>query len=321
MSEVLTLAICTYNNGILLDRTLATIEQQRTPRSIEWSVLVVDNNSTDNTKSIVEGYIDKKTIPQLHYVFEERQGLARARRRAIAETSSEAIAFIDDDCLLDSDWVDRAIAFLEQHPNAGAIGGKVELLWEVQPQAIHIQCQKSFSAQNWGEAPLQLPSKGWTYLVGAGLLLRCQAVEKSGWLERSHLVDRCESKLSSGGDIEMVLRIRKAGYELWYNPEMTLQHYIPQKRMSLEYLYRLHRSFGESTHLLLLLANDDRPTFAWRFQRVYASFQNLIRQVLGIFFKEWLLARQISQNRTILIQRAIGDLESAYKLFWSDYQL
>lgn len=321
MSEVLTLAICTYNNSTLLDRTLATIEQQRITSSIEWSVLVVDNNSTDNTKSIVENYIDRETIPQLRYVFEERQGLAHARRRALAETSAEAIAFIDDDCLLDSDWVDRAITFLEQHPNAGAIGGEVELLWEVQPQAIHIQCQKNFSAQNWGSNPLQLPSKGWTYLVGAGLLLRRQAVEKSGWLERGNLLDRCESKLSSGGDIEMVLRIRKAGYELWYNPEMKLQHYIPQKRMSLEYLYRLHRSFGESTNLLLLLANDDRPTLSWRFRRIYASGKNLIRQVLGGVFKEFFLCRQISQNRTILIQRAIGDLESAYKLFWIDYQL
>jgi glucosyl-dolichyl phosphate glucuronosyltransferase len=321
MTEHITLAICTYNNSSLLDRTLAAIERQSVSEKINWSAIVVDNNSTDNTQQIVLNYIEKGKIPKLHYVFETQQGLAHARRRAIAETQSESIAFIDDDCLLSSHWLEQAVAFLQEHPHAGAIGGKVELLWEVEPQEIYIQYQKSFSAQDWGELPLKLPSKGWTYLVGAGLLLRRKALEESGWLESGNLVDRCETKLSSGGDIEMVLRIRRAGYELWYNPAMQLQHYIPQKRMSAEYLYRLHRSFGESTNLLILLADDEVPTLAWRLGRIYASFKNLSRQILGLLFKELILFRQASQTRIILVQRAIGDLEAAYKFFWTDYRL
>lgn len=321
MTNSLDLAICTYNNSKILEKTLGKIEQQKVKEPIEWSVVIIDNNSTDETHAIAQLYIDRGRIPGLRYVREKQQGLAYARRRAIAETESEWIAFIDDDCWLLPDWVDRAVAFVKDRPKAGAIGGKVELLWEVPPQEIHLQYQKSFSAQNWGDVPVQLPSTGWTYLVGAGLLINRQAIQDSGWLESGTLVDRCDRKLTSGGDIEIVLRIRKAGYELWYDPALQLQHYIPQKRMSAEYLYRLHRSFGESTNLLLLLAHDEKPTVAWRMGRVYASLENLLRQVLGLLIKEVLLCRKASQNRLVLIQRAMGDLEAAYKLFWSDYQL
>lgn len=321
MNSLITLAICTYNNSQLLERTLEKLEQQKVKETLEWSAIVVDNNSTDHTQEIAQTYIDRGLIPQLRYVQEKQQGLAYARRRAIAETQSPWIALIDDDCWLSPDWVEQAVDFLKKHPQAGAIGGKVELLWEVPPEAINIQQQKSLSAQDWGDFPVQLPSKGWTYLVGAGLLIRRQAIQDSGWLELGTLVDRCERKLTSGGDIEMVLRIRKAGYELWYTPALKLQHYIPKTRMSAEYLYRLHRGFGESTNLLLLLAHDETPTWRWRMGRLYASLENLIRQVLGLAIKEWLLCRQASPTRLILIQRAIGDLEAAYQFLWKKYPL
>jgi glycosyltransferase involved in cell wall biosynthesis len=320
MSEIITLAICTYNNCSLLNKTLATIEKQCVDASIMWSTLVIDNNSTDGTQQLVQTYIQSNRIPGLHYVLETQQGLAYARRRAVAETKSELIAFIDDDCLLSPDWVEQAVAFCRNHPMAGAVGGRVELLWETPPDEFLLQCKDSLSAQDYGDLPTQLPSTGWTYLVGAGLLLRRKALESSGWIDSADLVDRCGSKLTSGGDIEIVLRIRKAGYQLWYNPAMQLQHYIPQRRMSVEYLCNLHRGFGQGDHILHLLAYDEKPTLAWRFRRIFISVHSLIRQLLGILVREIMRGKKISPVRLLLVQRALGNIEGSYHFMGQEYQ-
>jgi glycosyltransferase involved in cell wall biosynthesis len=319
MSEIITLAICTYNNSFLLDKTLATIEQQYVDVAISWSTLVVDNNSTDDTQQLVQSYFQSGRIPGLRYVFERQQGLTHARRRAVNETKSELIAFIDDDCLLSPSWVEQAVAFCKSHPMAGAVGGIVELVWEAPPDEFLLQCKASLSAQNYGNSPTQLPSTGWTYLVGAGLVLRRTALESSGWIESGFLVDRCGSKLTSGGDIEIVLRVRKAGYELWYNPAMQLQHYIQQKRMSVEYLCHLHRGFGQGDHILQLLVYGYKPTIAWRVSTLFISVKKLIRQLLSLFVRELLLFKKISPIRLILIQRTLGNIEGAYSLMRQGY--
>lgn len=299
---------------------MATIEKQCVDAAITWSTLVIDNNSTDETQQLVQTYIQSRRIPGLQYVLEKQQGLAYARRRAVTETKSELIAFIDDDCLLSPDWVEQAVAFCRNHPIAGAVGGRIELLWETPPDEFILQCKASLSAQDYGDLPTQLPSTGWTYLVGAGLLLRRKALESSGWIDSADLVDRCGSKLTSGGDIEIVLRIRKAGYQLWYNPAMQLQHYIPQRRMSVEYLCNLHRGFGQGDHILQLLAYEYEPTLAWRVSSLLLSIKNLIKQLLGILVREVLLCKKISPVRLLLLQRALGNIEGAYHLIGQAYQ-
>ena len=319
MDEVITLAICTYNNSYLLEKTLATIQSQSVDATITWSTLVIDNNSTDDTQKLVQSYIQRGLIPGLRYVLEKKQGLAYARRRAVAETKSELIAFIDDDCLLSPNWVEQAVSFCNNYQEAGAIGGKVELLWETTPDEFLSQCSAYLAAQDYGDISIQLPSTGWTYLVGAGLLLRRTAIQASGWIDSSALVDRCGNNLTSGGDIEIVLRIRKAGYQLWYNPHMKLQHCIPQRRMLLQYMCKLNRGIGQGDHILEMLANDYKPTLAWRITILLSSITKLVKESLSLFLKEILLGKKINPMRLLLIQRALGNIEGAYRLFSQQY--
>lgn len=141
--------------------------------------------------------------------------------------------------------------------------------------------------------------------MGAGLLLNRQALKESGWIEVGNSIERGETQLSSGGNLEMVLRIRQAGYELGYTPKLKRQHYIPEKRMSANYLSRLHRSLGESPNFLLRLAHHKTQTWAWRMGRFYTGRENLMRQIFGVVVKELLLLRPTIKTRSLLIQRAI----------------
>jgi glycosyltransferase involved in cell wall biosynthesis len=305
----ISLAICTYNNCDLLEKTLESIEKQKVSSEIIWSVLVIDNNSDDGTKELINAYILSNKIQKLNYFFEHNQGLAFARRRAISESQAQWIAFIDDDCILSQDWVEKAVSFCKRHPQAGGIGGHVELLWEREPESINLACKESLSYQYWGDSSVRLPSSGFIYLVGAGLIIQREAINDSGWLDSMKLTDRKGKKLSSGGDTEMVLLIRNAGYEIWYTPSLKLQHFIPEKRMSLSYLCELHRAFGRTDHILNLLSEKRKLNPLLYLIEFMNAFTNLIRQILGLVIWNYMSFKPTEPIRYIQIQRAFGNME------------
>jgi len=321
LSIIITVVICTYNNAKFLERTLASLTQQQVARYLEWSVLVVDNNSTDETPEVVERYQKLGKIPKLRIVHESKQGLSYARRRAVCETSSDLIAFVDDDCLLSPDWLQQAITFCQEYPKAGAVGSRVTLLWEVPPKKEILQFEGYLSSYNRGDLPAQMPSIGETYLVGAGLVVRRSALLASGWLEKMALVGRNGKILTAGDDSEMVLRIRNAGYELWYNPAMQLQHYIPQQRMSFDYICRLLRGIGQSRSILYVLGNRLQPTLRVRCIIFGKSVRYLSRVILSIAYRNILRVRSLPPDRLVYLYDAIGNVEGSINLLFYDYKI
>ncbi|BCL37657.1 glycosyltransferase [Nostoc sp. MS1] len=235
------LIICTYNNAGLLDQVLNKIAQQQVPANVKWTVLVVNNNCTDATPAVVEKYIQSYSIPQLSMVLEPKQGLNHARACGIQNTTGDWFAFVDDDCMLDSDWVAQAAKFAAMNPDCGAFGGKVILDWETPPPAYVLKYGYSFAQQDHGMDIMQP-----TCLVGAGLIISRKAILDTNWLNEQFLSDRVGKKLVSGGDVEIVLRIRSAGYAIWYNPACKLLHYIPARRTEHQYIVNINYGLGIS---------------------------------------------------------------------------
>lgn len=311
------IAICTYNNARLLRWTLEGLTRVQVPSGLVWELLVVDNNSTDDTRRASEEFADR--LP-LRYVFEPTQGLSHARRRALRETTAPCLAFIDDDCLLAPDWLREAVRFCQDHPRAGAVGGRVRLLWEAPPTPLARYCELNLAGQDRGDEPLQLPPEGFTYLVGAGLIVRRSVVTACGWDRDGYLTDRRGKELSSGGDSEMVLRIRNAGWELWYSPTLELQHWIPRQRMAATYLCRLTRGMGQSQVYLDLLGRRETLGFADRARVVWRSLVELCHQG-WIAFREFRWNGRLGGSRRIDLYRSFGYLEGAWRLLWHGYRL
>lgn len=235
------LVICTYNNAGLLDRVLNKIAQQQVPANVKWTVLIVNNNCSDETSDVVEKYINSQSIPQLSMILEPKQGLNHARLCGIQNTIGDWIAFVDDDCMLDVDWVAEVAKFVAMYPDCGAFGGKVILDWETPPPAYVLKYGYSFAQQDHGMEIMQP-----TCLVGAGLIISRKAILDTNWIKQQFLSDRIGKKLVSGGDVEIVLRIRSAGYAIWYNPACKLLHYIPKRRTEHQYLVNINYGLGIS---------------------------------------------------------------------------
>jgi glycosyltransferase involved in cell wall biosynthesis len=302
--------VCTHNNAGMLDRALESIAGQALPPGVRWEVLVVANRCTDETGEVVRRWGASGRIPRLRYVSERRLGVSFARRRGLRESRGRLIGSVDDDCLLASDWAAEALRFAEQHPGAGAFGGKNELLWEVPPSRVAELYGESLARQDLGPAPLRMPVKQWRMPVGAGLVLRREAIVDSGWIDHGVLRSRRSGNLGAGEDTEIALRMRRAGWQIWYAPSLRLRHVIPPERMELSYLRRLHRGFGRAD--VFLRAYSRAPQPHPRFEGVIWSAKILI-EVLQRYQEGYVRYENERPTWLIRLSYARGCLEGAVR--------
>lgn len=236
----LDVVICTHNRASALERVLAALAEQRPAAGLRWSVLVVDNASTDHTPQVAAAHRARGEL-NLRYVREPTLGLTPARLRGAQETAGEWVAFVDDDNVLDPGWLEAMAAAIREHPDAGAFGGRVVLHWAKPPPAAGRHFGFCFAEQELGDTAKEVDA-----LVGAGLVLKRSALEASGWTQRPLLADRIGRRLVSGGDAEISQRVRGAGFELRYAPAAVMRHEMPPQRSTFRYLVRIARSLGES---------------------------------------------------------------------------
>lgn len=252
-----TVAIPTYNGATRLPAVLNRLQKQVNREGLSWEIIVVDNNSQDNTAKLVCEYQAIWPLDRpLKYVCELNQGAAFARNRAVKEARGRFVGFLDDDNLPESDWVVNAYEFGQVHPKVGAYGSQVIGKFEVEPPKNFAKIAGFFGITNRGNMAHCYELRQKMLPAGAGLVVRKQA-----WMENvpnrlvlNHIGK--EEGLASE-DLEALLYIQKAGWEIWYNPEMVIYHDIPSWRLSKDYLISVARCVGLSRHHLRMVRLED----------------------------------------------------------------
>jgi glycosyltransferase involved in cell wall biosynthesis len=249
-----TIAIPTYNGEKRLPDVLEKLRSQIDVEHISWEIIVIDNNSNDNTAEVVREY--QATWPQsypLKYSFEPQQGAAFARARALKEAKSELIGFLDDDNLPESDWITQAYAFALEHPNAGAYGSRIFGEFEATPPDNFDKIAPFLALTDRGSLPRLYPQEKKVLPPSAGLVVR-----KRAWLDNvPHppiLSGRIPGSMLTGEDLEAIAHIQQAGWEIWYNPAMLVYHKIPHHRLERNYLIPFFRGIGRSRYVTRMLS-------------------------------------------------------------------
>ncbi|MBE9070576.1 glycosyltransferase family 2 protein [Leptolyngbya cf. ectocarpi LEGE 11479] len=243
--------ICTYNGERRLPPLLDRLRSQLTPVSLTWEILIVDNNSHDQTAQCVRTYQNQwPTASILRYTFAPRQGLAYARRCAMQTVTSELVGFLDDDTLPANDWVAQAHRFGQRYPQAGAYGSALAGQYESTPPEGFERIASCLAVIQRGDKPFQYPAKQGVLPAGAGMVIRRRAWQLCVPLDPA-LTGVCGKSLTAKGeDVETLSYIRRGGWPIWHNPQMRLTHVIPAARLRPIYLLHLFQCIGVSRYRL-----------------------------------------------------------------------
>ncbi len=249
MSKLLhgiSIVICSYNSEHRIKRVLECLAGQENCDEVSWEVIMVDNASTDNVVEVAKKSWDHPGVP-FRLFHEPRQGQSYATRTGIEKASYDVIILVDDDNYVSSNYVSRAYQIMKEHPEVGVAGGKGIGLYEKEPPAWFKDIKQAFAI-----GP-QARKEGYTteeqgYIYGAGSIFRTSVYND---LMNSDfqlmLKGRIGKSLVAGEDQERSLAFRILGYELWYDPLLEFQHYMPVSRFDWKYCCRLFESFGHAS--------------------------------------------------------------------------
>jgi glucosyl-dolichyl phosphate glucuronosyltransferase len=231
--------ICTCNRSASLMDTLQSIGQMIVPRGIDWEVLVVDNNSTDDTAKKVEEFAKDGHIT-VRYLFEPKQGKANALNRGIGNALGEILVFTDDDALVDRLWLGLIIdTFNDLTPDC--VGGKVLPLWlGPRPRWLTDRLLNVLAVLDFGDAVYELNEEKDEMLYGVNFAFKRDFFLRHGTFN----VDLC-SRGAGNEDHELFERLKRAKGKAIYHPEVVVQHKIFPERLRKSYFRRWHYLVGK----------------------------------------------------------------------------
>jgi GT2 family glycosyltransferase len=249
-----TVAVITFNRSRFLRQALAGLVRQDYPAD-RWELLVVDNNSTDDTRDVVTAFVSANPAPRR--VLETRQGLDYGRNRAVEEARGDLVVLVDDDILVEADWLAQLVAPFssENAHKIGVVGGEVVPVF---PDGIPAWQEGSHRPLGFRSEPGPLPPN--QAPMGANFAFPKWVFVRFGMFDTR--LDRQGSRLFGGGDSQMIRRLRTVGLEAWFVPGAKVLHQISAERLTLGYALRHAFDSARSRvadHVRILRESDKSP--------------------------------------------------------------
>lgn len=239
----LSVVICTYNRVDILKLTLPTYEELLLPSGVELEIIVVDNNSSDETATFIQDYIARLPSARCYrYVFEPKQGISHARNAGFKHATGSYVAYTDDECELPNNWLIIAWKTIQRHHPA-FLGGPY--YGKRLPGITSLWFKESFGdSYLLKDKPVYGPLIN-HYLSGGNMLIRRDVFEAIDAFDPE--LGMCGKKTAYGEEQDFQKRYL-AKYPqavIFYDPELFVWHYVRTEKMSIRYLFKdaLFRGF------------------------------------------------------------------------------
>jgi glycosyltransferase involved in cell wall biosynthesis len=228
--------IATYNRCGLLRSTLDSLLKAHTPPRLDITVVVVDNNSTDDTRDVAQSY-EPKFQGRLKYIFEQHQGKSYALNAGITGTNGDLVGMIDDDEQVDERWFEVVREWFSRS-DIDFIGGPYKPTWETKPPEWLPDNYPGVIGRT--DVVQEVRSFGLDYpgmLMGGNAVIRRLIFDQIGLYSTS--LGPTDKRLFRGEDDDMYERLIAAEARGKYVPDLIIYHYIPASRLTKSY----HRSW------------------------------------------------------------------------------
>ncbi len=261
----LTVAVCTYQRGELLRRTLDSLVAVEKP-DCEWELLVIDNEGSPTVKELVAGFANRLPI---RYVVESITGNANARNRAVTEALGPVLLFTDDDAIADRSWLVEMFKAIREHPECEFWGGRIRPDWgqlsrpEWFDEASCPMLRDAIVQYDIGDGNRAWNPSADLAFYTCNLALRVDAVKAAGLFDPT--LGYFGSVRIGGEDVRLVETIQRRGGRGWYVATAVVDHPVPVDRLTRTYALSFARRQGFLSYELLARDHGGRiPRWAYR---------------------------------------------------------
>ena len=244
-SVLVSVLVCTFNRAQLLINCLQSLDKQSINKK-RYEVIVVDNNSTDDTKNVVKRFARNRSNIKL--VTEKKQGLSYTRNRGWKEAKGRYVAYIDDDAIAQTDWIKQIVYFLKSYPSVHVFGGPYSRFFTSTPPTWF---PENYGTLHLGNETKILNQKD-EWLSGSNINFNKSILEKYGGFVTN--LGMKGDKILYGEETELLVRLKKDGESIYYVPAILVKHLVGDYKLHFWWVLKsdYYRNFSIS------LMNKDR---------------------------------------------------------------
>jgi len=241
----ISIIICTYNREHNLPECFDHLLQCQQVEAIEWEIIVVDNNSTDNTRAVVERYAADTSL-NISYAFEAKQGLSNARNHGISLATGTWIAFIDDDIRVCDKWLKTLFdTFIKN--DCDAVGGRIHIESpQSLPRWISPDMYGFLGHQDFGPEPHKMDGIDESPF-GGNMAVHRRVFEKIGVFDTTmgrSGEGNTKEELFKGEETDFFERLADSGGSFFYHPDLLVLHKILPYQLKMRFFLTLHNNSG-----------------------------------------------------------------------------
>lgn len=243
---MISVILCTYNRDRYIYNVLRSIVNGDLPRS-EYEIVLVDNNSSDNTKGECQRFAADFPDVVLRYCFEEKQGLSHARNCGITNAHGDLLVYVDDDAIVNKEYLSTYADFFKRNSDAVAAGGPILPQYDgcEEPQWMSHYTRQLITGKLYlGEHEREFPHDA--FPGGGNAAYRKSVFDTVGLFNPE--LGRKGNSLIGAEEKDLFDKMTSRGMKFYYLPTAILYHLIPPKKLTQDYFDRLTYSIGVSEH-------------------------------------------------------------------------
>jgi len=238
--------ICTYNRAEYLPQALQALAIQNESSLNYFEIVIINNNSTDNTQQVVQDFVAQHPHLSVIYANEEKQGLSHARNKAIEVSTAPWLAFLDDDAYVDKNYTTELVRFIQTYNEIKAIGGPILLDFLSTPPNWYTPYLGSLLGYFKPYKTSQYFKKNF-YPRGSNMIFHRSLFEKYGIFNPN--LGRIGRNMMGSEEKDMFQRIYKGNEKVYYLHTAIIYHLVPEFRTKVDFIKKQAIGVGLSEHI------------------------------------------------------------------------
>lgn len=237
----LSIIICSYNRASYISDALTSLYGQSSGLD-DFEVIIVDNNSTDNTKEVYAQWRQTNTNGQFTFISETKQGASFARNTGAAIAKGEWVCFMDDDAVATTDYVKNIIKHIQDQPFIVGFGGRIIPKY-IPAEPKWMSYYVSSLVGNFDYAPTACAFENGKYPLESNMIVKKSVYDQIGGFNVN--LPGVVGTLRIGGEgKELFYKIIALGHTIYYDPSICVHHVVEVKKLTSEYMYRVASGIG-----------------------------------------------------------------------------